>query len=121
MRQVVRASTQGGVQADSADRDTLAPQMVEAAVLRLRWISLTCAAITGLATYLEGRLQPEIGELLKDPIHKLVLLFTVLTAIGINAVARYRLLSPLAILNLGLGFELVVAAAIKLRRRWADR
>lgn len=112
MRQVFRASTPVAVQKDSAEKHTLAPQMVEAAVSRLRWISLTCAAITGLAVYLEGWLQPEIGELLKDPIHTLVLLFAVLTAFGINAVARYRLLSPLAILNLGLGFELVVAAAI---------
>jgi serine/threonine-protein kinase len=61
---------------------------------------------------LEGWLQPEIRERLKDPIHTLVLLFAVLTALGINAVARYRLLSPLAILNLGLAFEFVVAAAI---------
>jgi serine/threonine-protein kinase len=86
--------------------------MLEAAVSRLRWISLTCAGITGLAVYLEGRLQPEVGDLLKDPIHTVVLLFAVLTALGINAVARCRLLSPRAILNLGLGFELVVAAAI---------
>ncbi len=112
MRQVVRASTPGAVQTDSAEKHTLAPQMVEAAVLRLRWISLICAAITGLAVYLEGRLQPEVGELLKDPKLALVLLFVLLAALGINAVARYRLLSPLAILNLGLAFEIVVAAAI---------
>ncbi len=112
MKQVVRASTPGAVQLDSAEKQTFAPQMVEAAVLRLRWISLACAAITGLAVYLEARLQPEVSEQLKDPVHTLVLLFAVLTAAGINAVARYRLLSPLAILNLGLGFELVVAAAI---------
>ncbi|MBL8292489.1 MAG: serine/threonine protein kinase [Bryobacterales bacterium] len=100
------------VQTDSAAKHTLAPQMVEAAVSRLGWISLICAAIIGFAVYLEGRLQPEVGELLKDPKLLSVLLFVLLAAFGINAVARYRLLSPLAILNLGLAFEIVVAAAI---------
>ena len=112
MRQVVRASEPGAVQTDTAKRPNLAPQTVEAAVLRLGWISLICAAITGMAVVLEGRLQPEVGEILKDPKLSLVLLFVVLAAIGINAVARYRLLSPPAILNLGLAFEFVVAAAI---------
>ena len=112
MRQVVRASTPVSVQTDPEVKPTLAPQVVEAAVSRLRWVSLICAVVTVLAVYLEGWLQPEIGELLKDPIHRLVLLFAVLTAFGINAVARYRLLSPRAILNLGLAFELFVAAAI---------
>ena len=86
--------------------------MVEAAVSRLRWISLTCAVLIGLGVCLEARLQPEIGELLKGPILPLVWLFVVLVSLGINTVQRYRLLSPLAILNLGLVFEIVVAAAI---------
>jgi serine/threonine-protein kinase len=85
---------------------------VEAAVLRLGWISLICAAITAMAVCLEGWLQPEVGKLLKDPKLSLVLLFVVLAAFAINAVARYRLLPPPAILNLGLAFEFVVAAAL---------
>jgi eukaryotic-like serine/threonine-protein kinase len=112
LRQVVRAGTPVTVQTDSTQGHTLAPQMVEAAVSRLRWISLTCAAVTGLAVYLEGWLQPEIGKILKDPVYSLVLLVAVLTAFGINAVARYRVLSPIRILNLGLAFEFVIAAAI---------
>jgi serine/threonine-protein kinase len=86
--------------------------MVEAAVSRLRWISLICAGLTGLAVYLEGQLQPEVSRLLKDPILALVLLSVVLSALGINAIQRYRLVSPVGILNLGLAFEVVVAAAI---------
>lgn len=112
MRQVIRASAPGAVQTDSEAKHTLAPQMVEAAVLRLGWVSLICAALIGTAVYLESRLQPEVGKLLKDPKLALVLLFVLLAALGINAVARYRLLSPLAILNLGLAFEFVIAAAI---------
>jgi hypothetical protein len=65
-----------------------------------------------MAVYLEGRLQPEVGELLKNPILALVLLFVVLAAFGINAVARYRLLSPLAIsIRLQLPSERRIAAA----------
>jgi serine/threonine-protein kinase len=85
--------------------------MVEAAVTRLRWISLTCAVLAGLLVYLEGLLQPESRALLKGATLP-VWLFVVLVSLGINAVGRYRWLSPVAILNLGLIFEIVVAAAI---------
>jgi serine/threonine-protein kinase len=86
--------------------------MAEAAVLRLRWISVACALMTGLAVYLEGQLQPEVGRLLKDPALGFVILFVLLVAFGINVVASYRLLAPAAILNLSLAFEIIVAAAI---------
>jgi serine/threonine-protein kinase len=62
--------------------------------------------------YLEGRLQPEVAGSLRGPIIPYVWLFVVLISLGINAVQRFRILSPLAILNLGLVFEVVVAAAI---------
>jgi eukaryotic-like serine/threonine-protein kinase len=111
LKRVVRGSTAGTVQPDSREKHTLDPQMVEAAVTRLRWISLTCAVLAGLLVYLEGLLQPETRALLKGETLP-VWLFVVLISFGINAIGRYRLLSPVAILNLGLVFEVVVAAAI---------
>jgi len=112
VRQVVQGDTTWVVQTHPPEKGSLSLQMVEAAALRLRWISLICALMTGLAVYLEGQLQPEVGRLLKDPALGLVLLFVVLAALAINAVERYRMLSPMAILNLGLAFEVLVAAAI---------
>jgi serine/threonine protein kinase len=112
LRQIVRASTPGARHVGSSNKHTLAPQMVEAAVLRLGWISLICVAIVGVAVYLEGLLQPEVSELLTDPKLALVLLLVLLASFGINVVARYRFLAPLPILNLGVAFEIVVAAAI---------
>jgi serine/threonine-protein kinase len=112
VKNIIRANTPWLVPADSAGKRTLAPQLVEAAVLRLRWISLICAVLTALLVYLERLLQPEIGQFLKGPALRHVSLVVVLFSLGINAVQRFRLLPPLTILNLGLVFEVVVAAAI---------
>lgn len=112
MRKIVQGDTTWVVQTHSQEKRSLTFQTVQAAVLRLRWISLTCALMTGLAVYLEGQLQPEVGKLLTHPLLGLVVLFVVLAALGINVIVRYRLLSPVAILNLGLAFEIVVAGAI---------
>jgi serine/threonine-protein kinase len=85
--------------------------MVEAAVTRLRWVTLTCAILAGLLVYMEGLLQPENRALLNGETVPLWL-FLVLVSLGISAVGRYRLLPPVAILNLGLVFEIVIAGAI---------
>ena len=112
MRQVVCATTPWTVQCDSPGRQTLTPQLVESAALRLRWICLTCAALTALSFFLQRWLQPEIAVLYKNPVFPLTWLFVVLISVGIWAVQRYRLLAPATILNLGLAFEVAVAAAM---------
>jgi serine/threonine-protein kinase len=68
--------------------------------------------VTLFLVYLGGRLQPEASDLFGGTSVRLVFLFVVLISLGINVLGRYRLLSPLAILHVGLGFEIVVAAAI---------
>jgi len=112
LKNIIRANTPWLVPADPPGKRTLAPQLVEAAVLRLRWISLICAVLTAVLVYLEALLQPEIGPFLKGPAHPQVWLAVVLVSLGISAVQRFRLLSPLKILQFGLVFEVVVAAAI---------
>ncbi|MFB3778163.1 MAG: serine/threonine-protein kinase [Bryobacteraceae bacterium] len=114
MQQVVPASAAWRARTDLRRTPTMAPQVVEDAVLRLRWVSLTCAILIVLLGYMEGRLQPETAKLLREPVLPLVWLFVILLALGINVVRHLRLLSPLVILNLGLVFEVVVAAAISL-------
>lgn len=112
MPEVVRASTPWAVRTDGPEKRTIAPQVVEAAALRLRWISLACAVLAAVLIYVEHRLQPEFAGLVETPVLPLIWLFVVLFSVGISAVQRFRLLSPLATLNLGLVFEVVIAAAI---------
>jgi serine/threonine-protein kinase len=111
------------IRTDSAEKQTLDPRMVDAAIARLRWVSLTCAVLTGLLVYLEALLQPENRHVLRGQTIP-VWLFVVLVSLGFSALGRYRLLPPLAILNLGLVFEVVVAAAISVSEtalpRWSD-
>lgn len=81
-------------------------------MLRLRWVSLTCAAITVVSVYLQARLQPEFASLFKSPVLPVLELLVVLMSLGIIAIQRFRLLPPGASLRLGLWFEIVVAVAI---------
>jgi serine/threonine-protein kinase len=112
LKKIIRENTPWLVPADSPGKRTLAPQLVEAAVLRLRWIGLICAVLAALLAHLGDWLQPETGRFLKGPSHPQVWLVVVLVSLGISAVQRFRLLSPLKILQFGLVFEVVVAAAI---------
>jgi serine/threonine-protein kinase len=75
-------------------------------------MSLSCAVLTVCLAYLEGRLQPEIAALQHGPVLPLVWLFVILFSLGIFAVQHFRLVSPVAVLNLGLIFQVVVAAAL---------
>lgn len=112
MKQIVQGATPFGDGSDLGHSRSLSPQLVESAVLRLRWVSLICATMTMLLLLLQGWLQPEISRLQSQPITLLVGLIVVLSSLGITAVQQFRLLSPLATLNLGLVFEVIVAASI---------
>lgn len=91
---------------------SMSPEVVEAAALRLRWICVICAATASLSLAFQRLLQPEIVGVLRSPAFALTWLFVVLTAVGITAVHRLGLLSPPAVLTLGLVFEVVVAFTI---------
>src|SRR4030095_2143450 len=67
VKNIIRENTPWLVPADSPGKRTLAPQLVEAAVLRLRWISLICAVLAALLAHLGDWLQPETGRFLKGP------------------------------------------------------
>jgi hypothetical protein len=57
-------------------------------------------------------LQPEIAESIKLPAIYLTWLFIALIALALAGLRRFHLLSPPAILNLGLAFEVLVAFGI---------
>ncbi len=112
MHKVVRPGTPWAVQTESLQKQTLAPQLVESAAMRLRWISLICAVSVTILVFVQRWLQPDLAGLSRTPVLSLMWLFVVLFSLSISAVQHFHLLSPLTILNLGLVFEVVVAAAI---------
>lgn len=112
MRRVVPANTQWPWQTLTSPGQTMQPQVAESSALRLRWVSVMCAALTVVSVTLQAHLQPEFAALLKTPVLLALELLVLLMSLGILAIQRFRLLSPLAILHVGLAFEVVVAAAI---------
>jgi serine/threonine-protein kinase len=71
-----------------------------------------CAVLAVLSRFLQGVLQPEKGRLLENPAMNTMWIAVVLGAAGIALLQHYRLLSPVTILSIGLGFEVIVAFAI---------
>jgi eukaryotic-like serine/threonine-protein kinase len=112
MKQICCASTPWSGGSSDPRKTSLAPRVVESAAMRLGWIALICAAVSALSLMLQRSLQPEAAELLSRPAIALTWLSVVLVSLGIAVAQRYRLLAPLTILNLGLGFEVLVAFAI---------
>jgi len=114
MPQIVRSSTPWEIQTEpAASRQTLAPQMVEDAVLRLYWVCLFCACLAAFSAVFQSFLQPDIfAKLHKDPIILISWIIVLLFTLGIGVIRHFRLLPSLTILNLGLAFEVLVAFAI---------
>jgi serine/threonine-protein kinase len=92
----------------------MSPELVEAAALRVRWLCAICAGTAIVSLTLQRLLQPEVAGILRNPVFALTWLFLVLVSIGVSAVHRLRLLTPPAMLTLGLVFEVMVAFAISL-------
>jgi serine/threonine-protein kinase len=112
MPEVVRANSQWTIRTEEPVKRTLAPQAVEGAVTRLCWVCILCAVVVTISLFLQRRLQPEIRDLLEVPAIAVTWLIVVLISLGVALIRRFRLLSPLVILNLGLIFEVFVAFSI---------
>lgn len=112
MERICCANTPWSDGALSPRTPTLAPQAAENAAARLGWIAFLCAAISALSFVLQRWLQPEYAELLKNPVFSLTWLGVVLVSLAFGFAQRFRLLAPVTILNLGLGFEVLVAFAL---------
>lgn len=112
MPQIERATTPGLFGAESAVMETLAPQVMEAAVTRLCWVCFICVFLVTASVFLQRRMQPEIAESIKAPVIYLPWFFIVLIAVGLSLIRRFHLVSPRGILNLGLVFEVIVAFGI---------
>jgi serine/threonine-protein kinase len=86
--------------------------MVEGSVKRLCWFSLVCAVVIIFSLLLERSLQPEIAGSLDSPAVFLTWVSVILLALSINALRKFRRLSPQRIVNLGLLLDVAVAFAI---------
>jgi len=112
MQEVVRATTPWCVRAEVGQKQPIAPQMIESAAVRLRWVCVLSAVVSGLTVVLQRWFQPEVASQMQNPMFSLLWLFVVLMSIAIGVVQRFGLLAPVTIVNLGLVFEVVMAFAI---------
>ncbi len=109
---VVRADTPLEVQSDTLLRQTLAPQVVEHAVARLCWVCLLCAALATFSIFFQAWLQPEFVSVFRHPAVSVTWAVVILVSLALGLIRSFRLLPPAKLLNLGLGFEVLVAFAI---------
>ncbi len=109
---VVCSNTPWEIQTDTSGRQTLAPFMAEGAVLRLYWICLLCVALAVFSAVFQSLMQPDLITRVANPVVYLTWLFVLLFTLAIGVIRHYHLLPAMAILNLGLLFEVLVAFAI---------
>lgn len=112
MPPVVHADTPWEIQTDTLLRQTLAPQVVESAVMRLCWVCLLCTVLATFSIFFQSMMQPEFSGAMKNPAILFTWIAVLVIALAVAGVRGFHLLSPLAILNLGLAFEVIVAFAI---------
>lgn len=112
MQRTIHPNTPWDIRSDTLLKETMSPQVVEGAVVRLCWICIICAAISTFSIFFQSWLQPEIAGIMKHPLVFLSWIVVLLMSLAIAVLRRYRLLSPLTLLHLGLAFEVIVAFAI---------
>jgi eukaryotic-like serine/threonine-protein kinase len=113
MQDAVRSSTPSGSRPTAPDSlYHLPPKLLNQASRRLCWISLLVAVTTVLMFLVQRLIQPEAADLHNDPLNNLAMLAVVLSAAGLMALQRYRVVSPATLLHLGMAFEVLVAFCI---------
>ncbi|MFB3778170.1 MAG: serine/threonine-protein kinase [Bryobacteraceae bacterium] len=100
------------VQPSSAGRLSLAPEVVESAAVRLRWVVLLCAGIAIFAGLVERWLQPEMAGILATPLVLFSRLVVALLAAGIAAAQYYGWTSAKTILKLSVAFDVAFAFSL---------
>jgi serine/threonine-protein kinase len=96
------------------EAQSFSPKLVADAAVRIAWLSLGVAFAMPAVQLFHLVVQPELVEMAFNAVNRLATLVAVLLAVGIFAIHRYRLITPSAILRLGMALEVVVAFAIAL-------
>jgi serine/threonine-protein kinase len=102
------------IQNQSLIRQTLSPQMIEGVVERLGWFCLVCGIAAAFMAVLERRLQPDLFRFSHSQFAYYGWIGIIPGCLAMTAICRFRLLSPLATLKLGLVFEVFVAFGISI-------
>jgi eukaryotic-like serine/threonine-protein kinase len=115
MTQITKLAT-GSSPAATATRAVgrLPPTLVEDAARRFAQLALGMAGLIVVIEFLQQFVQPDLAPVLGDPVVRLATLASVLMALGIAALRRYRLVMPSTIVAFGLLFETVMAFTISL-------
>jgi len=109
---LVRSNTPWEIQTDSSARQEFVPRIAENAVLRLYWICLLCVVLAVFSAIFQSLLQPDLITRVANPVVYLTWIFVLLFTLAIGVIRHYHLLPAMAIMNLGLVFEVLVAFAI---------
>ena len=100
--------------ATSRSWQPLPPKLLEDGAHRLAWLAGTSAVLVVTVELGQYWLQPELKDVFRDPLNRLVTLATVLTAAGMVAVHRNKLVSASTMFAIGAGFRLLMAVCISL-------
>jgi serine/threonine protein kinase len=94
--------------------DRLPQGMVEDAARRLGWLAVVVAIIIPLVQLFQRVAQPSLTAILDTDGNRLSTLAAELTAIGLFALRRYRVILPRVLLIVGMVWEVVVAFCISM-------
>ena len=100
---------------DAAEQSTrLTPQLIDEGARRLARLAAVVPP-TVVATYGFQRFaQPQLAPILDDPVNRLGAVATILMAIGLFALHRYRVVTSRDLLRIGMVFEVAVAFSISM-------
>jgi serine/threonine-protein kinase len=93
---------------------SFSPKLVADAAVRVAWLALGVAIAIPAVQVFHLLVQPDLVARAFDQINRLVGLLAMLAAAGVFVLHRYRVLTPSAILRLGMVLEVLVALALAL-------
>ena len=92
----------------------LPPKLLEDGAARLSWLAGASAVLIVTVELGQYWLQPELQDVFRNPLNRLVTLATVLMAVGMVALHRNKLVSASTMFGIGAAFQILVAACISL-------
>ena len=92
----------------------LPPKLLEDGAQRLAWLAGVSAILVVTVELGQYWLQPELAEVFRNDLNRLVTLATVLTAVGMVALHRNKLVTASTMFAIGAGFRILMAVCISL-------
>ena len=92
----------------------LPPKLLEDGATRLAWLAGASAVLIVTVELGQYWLQPELADVFRNDVNRLVTLATVLTAAGMVALHRNKLVTASTMFAIGAGYQILVAACVSL-------